>query len=111
MTSRVRPLARVVALLVTVVAAVAACSASKPTELVPGVMTQLQLPRDLQAIRIDLQANGAQVFCRSYQAFNGVIALPSTLGVVSQSSPNTTVTITVGGYDATGANGQIINNC
>jgi hypothetical protein len=112
MTMRVGSIARRVAVAVAMAGAVAAgCSSSKPTELVPGIMTQLQLPRDLQAIRIDLQANGAQVFCRSYQALNGVVTLPSTLGVVSQSSPNTTVTITVGGYDQQGANGQVINDC
>jgi hypothetical protein len=112
MKSRVGPLLRLGAILVAAAALVVACSSSKPTELVPGVMTQLQLPRDLQAIRIDLRANGALVFCRSYQATTGgIVTLPSTLGVVSQSSPNTTVTITVGGYDAAGASGNLINNC
>ncbi len=112
MTMRVGSLARRVAIAVTAAGTVAVgCSATKPTELVPGIMTQLQLPRDLQAIRLDLLANGATVFCRSYQAVNGVVTLPSTLGVVSQSSPNTTVTVTVGGYDAQGATGQEINDC
>src|SRR5215472_17924269 len=111
MKSRAMPLLRFGALLVAVATVAVACSSSKPTELVPGVMTQLQLPRDLQAIRIDLRANGALVFCRSYQEVNGVVTLPSTLGVVSQSSPNTTVTITVGGYDAAGASGSLIDNC
>jgi hypothetical protein len=87
------------------------CSPTKPTELVPGVSTQIQVPRDLAGIRIDLLANGAQVFCQTYSAYQGVATLPSTLGVVAGQSPETIVTVTIGGYDQTGVNGSVYSDC
>src|SRR5580658_3657347 len=87
------------------------CSPTKPTELVPGVSTQIQVPRDLAGIRIDLLANGAQVFCQTYSAYQGLVTLPSTLGVVSGQSPETIVTVTIGGYDEAGVNGSVYSDC
>jgi hypothetical protein len=101
--------------IVTMVAAGAAsgpgCSANKPTELVPGVLTQVQVPRDLQAIRVDVEANGKPAFCQSYIVYDGTVRLPRTLGVVSATSPQTTVKVTIRGYDASGASGQDISDC
>jgi hypothetical protein len=87
------------------------CSPTKPTELVPGVSTQIQVPRDLAGIRIDLLANGAQVFCQTYSAYQGVVTLPSTLGVIAGQSPETIVTVTIGGYDESGVSGSVYSDC
>jgi hypothetical protein len=87
------------------------CSATKPTELVPGVITQVEVPRDLRAIRLDVLANGRTDFCQFYDVSNGTVNLPATLGVVSGSSPNTVVTVEIRGYDTPGVMGQDILNC
>jgi hypothetical protein len=80
------------------------CSAKKPTELVPGVFSQVQVPRDLVSVRVDVRANGEPKFCESYDVTNGTAILPATLGVVAESSPaSTTVVVEIRGYDATGA--------
>jgi hypothetical protein len=87
------------------------CSAKKPTELVPGVFTQVQVPRDLAQIRVDVRSNGVQKFCQSYDVTNGTVLLPATLGVVSATSPQTVVTVEVRGYDAPGVGGSDMTNC
>jgi hypothetical protein len=87
------------------------CSTSKPTELVPGVLTQVQVPRDLAAIRVDVEADGRLVFCSAYSVYDGVVRLPRTLGVVSATSPQTTVAVTIRGYDAAGTKGMDIGDC
>jgi hypothetical protein len=86
------------------------CSTTNPTELVPAVMSQVQVPRNLQAVTIEAQSNGAQVFCRGYQVFDGKVELPATLGFGPQNE-NATVTITVRGYDTLGATGASWSNC
>jgi hypothetical protein len=86
---------------VSVVASTGAgCSGTPPTELVPGVSSQVVVPHDLQAVRVTVQANGKVVFDQGYDvSVNGTVQLPSTLGVVSGTSASTVVTITVRGYD------------
>jgi hypothetical protein len=80
----------------------AGCSTTKPTELVPGVSSQVIVPHDLQAVRLTVQANGGVVFDRNYQVgAGGEVQLPSTLGVLSGASAETVITITVRGYDTT----------
>src|SRR5580704_10471470 len=77
------------------------CTATKQTELVPGVETQIQVPKDLLAIRIDVQAEGESSNCivHSVNPENpGFITLPSTLGVVPGAGPSRAVTITVTGF-------------
>jgi hypothetical protein len=109
-----RGLARTAAFAMALAAAGAgACTGTKVTELVPGVSTQIQVPRDLAAVRLDLFANGALVFCRPYAAYDGSVTLPSTLGVLPAGSPDTTVTVTIGGYDQAGAaaSGGALNDC
>src|SRR5580704_14578081 len=77
------------------------CTAKKPTELVPGVSSQMVVPKDLSGVSIEVVANGRQVFCQGYlvSPSTHVIDLPSTLGVLPAQSPDTVVKITVRGYD------------
>lgn len=57
---------------------------SKPTEIVSGVSTQIQVPRYLQSVGVIVQSGGRLVFCQSYPVFDGTVTLPSTLGAVPQ---------------------------
>jgi len=83
------------------------CKGTQPTELVPGVSTQMVVTKDLDAIRIDLEVNGVIKFCQLYPvASTGIVELPSTLGVLPEQSPNSIVTITIRGYDVQGAAGM-----
>jgi hypothetical protein len=78
----------------------AGCSTTKPTELVPGVSSQVVVPHDLQAIRLTVTANGGIVFDRTYDVGpDSTVTLPSTLGVISGESAQTVVAITVRGYE------------
>ncbi|MGH7270359.1 MAG: hypothetical protein ACREJ3_07995, partial [Polyangiaceae bacterium] len=75
------------------------CSTTQPTELVPGVSSQVVVPHDLQAVRVTVQSDGRVVFDEGYDVgANGTVQLPSTLGVVSGTSSQSVVTVTVRGY-------------
>jgi hypothetical protein len=56
------------------------CEAKKQTEYVAGISTQVQVPRDLKAIRLDVSVGGAIQFCRSYRVYDGKVQLPRSLG-------------------------------
>jgi hypothetical protein len=92
----------------TLVASVVACSvwgtggctANKETELVPGVVSQIQVPRNLKTVRIDIQPQGQQSTCfiRSVDPTTGGVQLPRTLGIIPGGAAGTLVTVTVTGY-------------
>jgi hypothetical protein len=73
------------------------CSAKKQTELVPGVSTQVRVPKELKSIRIDAVVSGSNVFCGVYDVINGVARLPRTLALQS-TGKGTQVTVYVTGY-------------
>jgi hypothetical protein len=76
------------------------CSTTKPTELVPAVLSQVVVPHDLQSVRVTVFANGKTSFDQSYDVGpSGTVELPSTLGVVSGESSSTVVKITIRGYE------------
>ncbi len=76
------------------------CSTTRPTELVPAVLSQVVVPHDLQSVRVTVQANGKTSFDQAYDVGPmGTVTLPSTLGVVSGESPSTVVIITIRGYE------------
>jgi len=76
----------------------AGCSATKPTELVPGATTQVEVPKDLGGLRVIVVGNGQKVFDQSYSVSNGIVLLPATLGIVAKGSASTVVTIAMFGY-------------
>jgi len=79
----------------------AGCSGTKPTELVPGVTTQIVVPHDLQGVRVTVLADGALVFDEGYNVGpGGTVQLPSTLGVLSAPNPSTVVSVTIRGYQS-----------
>lgn len=73
------------------------CAAKKQTELVPGVSTQVRVPKELKSIRIDAAVSGANVFCGVYDVVNGVARLPRTLALQS-TGRGSQVTVYVTGY-------------
>ncbi len=79
------------------------CTATKQTELVPGVVSQIQVPRNLRTVRIDIQPQGQQSTCyiRSVDPNTGGVTLPRTLGVVPNGDNARLVTVTVTGYTVT----------
>ena len=76
------------------------CDAKKQTEYVAGVSTQVQVPRDLKAIRIDVSVGGVVQFCRAYKVYDGRVQLPRSLGEFpAQGTPGPDpITVTVSGF-------------
>jgi hypothetical protein len=92
------------------------CTATQPTELVPGIVSQIQVPRNLREIRVDLQADGEQATCywANVNPTTGGVTLPKTLGVIPGASTSNPVTVTITGYavDDTIANPpQVLEDC
>ena len=92
------------------------CEAKKQTEYVAGVSTQVQVPRDLKAIRVDVSVGGVVQFCRGYRVYDGKVQLPRSLGEFpSQGKPGPDpITVTVSGFtedfsETTGNN--VFDNC
>jgi hypothetical protein len=76
------------------------CQASKTTELVAGISTQVQVPRDIKTVQIRVAVEGAETFCRNYAAFEGKVQLPRTLGTLPKSDATAVVTISILGWPA-----------
>jgi hypothetical protein len=76
------------------------CDAKKQTEYVAGVSTQVAVPRDLKAIRLDVSVGGVQLFCRAYRVYDGKVQLPRSLGEFpAQGTPGPDpITVTVSGF-------------
>src|SRR5215467_12543734 len=92
-----RPATRALMLLSTCLGAWAGCSPKKQTEIVPGVSTQVRVPKDMKSVRLDVNVGGQNRFCNVYDVTNGVAHLPRTLGLQSGGN-NGPVKITVTGY-------------
>ena len=75
------------------------CTAQKETEIVPGVISQIQVPRTMKTIRVDVAPEGERSSCflRNVDPTTGGVTLPRTLGVVPN-DPSRLVTITIAGY-------------
>ena len=101
------------ALIGTAAAAWTGCDASKTTELVAGVSTQVQVPRDIKSILIDVNVGGANVFCMAYTVYDGHVQLPRTLGTLPAREAGTPVTIKVSAFqvDADSSDVMVLSNC
>ncbi len=87
------------------------CSTTKPTELVPAVLSQVVVPKDLGSVRVTVLANGKTSFDEAYDVGpNGTVELPSTLGVLSGEAASTVVRITIRGYETPCAASQDCSN-
>lgn len=76
------------------------CEATKQTEYVAGVSTQVQVPRDLKTIRLDVSVGGVPKFCRAYRVYDGRVQLPRSLGSFPTTDNNLgePITVTVVGF-------------
>ena len=91
-----------------------ACTAKKVTEIIPGATTQIQVPLDIAALRVDILSNGALVSCTPYLAQDGTLVLPTTIGIIPKddgSAGTTTISVEVRAYDAAGAQSSDLQLC
>jgi hypothetical protein len=68
------------------------CSGKKATEYVTGVSTQVSVPRDLKAIRYQIEINGTLQFCKSYAVYDGHVLLPRSLGTFTPTDTGNALT-------------------
>ncbi len=91
------------------------CQRKEATELVAGVSTQVQVPRDLKAVRIDVNLGGFNFFCKSYRVYDGKVQLPRTLGTlpIDDSKFGQPITITIAGFqeEPEGSDLEAFINC
>lgn len=93
------------------------CEAKQQTEYVAGVSTQVQVPRDLKTIRIDISVGGSITFCRAYKVYEGRVQLPRSLGAFPVNTEANRlaepVSVTVTGFtdDLNDAAGQPVFDC
>jgi hypothetical protein len=95
------PLVALAAACAVTASGAASCSPTEPTELVPGVLSQIVVPRDLGAIRVTVQVNGGSaIYDNGFDVgANGQVLLPSTLGVVNGQAPGDKVSVIIRGYN------------
>lgn len=76
------------------------CEAEKQTQYVAGISTQVQVPRDLKTVRVDVSVGGIISFCQAYPVYDGRVQLPRSLGTypVDVSKTASPVTISVVGF-------------
>ncbi len=61
------------------------CEAKQATEYVTGISTQVTVPRDLKAVRVEVSVGGVPQFCRGYKVYDGKVQLPRSLGTFPNS--------------------------
>jgi hypothetical protein len=76
------------------------CESQKQTELVAGISTQVQVPRDLKTVQVSVTVEGAVTFCKNYLVYDGKVQLPRSLGALPRSAAGTPVIIAVTGFTA-----------
>lgn len=72
----------------------AGCEQKKATEYVTGVSTQVTVPRDLKAVRIQIATGGFVQFCQNYKVYDGKVLLPRSLGNFPSTSDGKTSSVT-----------------
>ena len=80
----------------------AACSPEDPTEIVPGMSTQMRIPDGLKTVALVVTASGRPVHCETYPVVAGQVSLPATLGFLRgnqfESIPGGQLTVQVLGF-------------
>jgi hypothetical protein len=90
------------AALASLAIASSACTADRPTGVVAGMTTQMQIPRDLKFVRVLAKSSGEIFFDRSYPVYDGSVTLPATLTFAPADGigRGQAITITILGYAA-----------
>ncbi len=76
------------------------CEPKQQTEYVTGISTQVSVPRDLKAVRVEVTVGGVPQFCRGYRVYDGKVQLPRSLGTFASSDNAITsgpITYTISG--------------
>ncbi len=85
----------------------------RPTEIVGGVTTQIQVPKFLKHVGVVVQSGGRLVFCQSYPVVDGSVTLPSTIGAVppedAEGTPSEPITVQILGFRS--AHPEFENDC
>lgn len=74
------------------------CTPEAKGQLMLAVQTDMSLPKDIDAIRIEVLNEGVPKFRKDYErlgTFDGEIRLPGTLALVAPEKPDSAITITV----------------
>ncbi len=90
------------------------CSPKQQTEYVTGVSTQVQVPRDLKSIRIEISSGGAQQFCKGFRVYDGKVKLPGSLGSFAQTDAAITsgpITYTIIGVSNADVDSELFAGC
>lgn len=85
------------------------CSPEPNGQLMLAVQTDMSLPKDIDAIRIEVFNEGVPKFRKDYErlgTFDGEIRLPGTLALIAPDEPDSSITISVSARMG-GANGKV----
>jgi hypothetical protein len=88
----------VLSLLAATAGIAAGCEAKKQTEYVIGVSTQVQVPRDLKAVRLAVTVGGSVFHCRTYKVYDGRVQLPKSFGSFSNNGTTEPVVVSLVGF-------------
>jgi hypothetical protein len=92
----------------------AGCKGKQVTQYVTGISTQVAVPRDLKAVRIEVSVDGVVQFCRGYRVYDGKVQLPRSLGSFAATDDAITrgpITFTVSGVTDADLNNDFFGAC
>ena len=78
-----------------------ACTTARPTGVVAGMTTQMQIPRDLKFVRVMAKNGSELILNKSYRVVDGTVRLPGsfTFAPADGVGRGTTIVLTVLGYE------------
>ncbi len=92
----------------------AGCKPKQVTQYVTGISTQVAVPRDLKAVRVEVSVDGVVQFCRGYRVYDGKVQLPRSLGSFAATDDAITrgpITFTVSGVTDADLNNDFFGAC
>jgi hypothetical protein len=77
------------------------CQSQPATQFTIGVMSQIQVPKDLRSVRITASVNGNIKFCQTYPVDDGKTTLPQSLALAPEGDMSHSVLVSVIGFAKT----------
>jgi hypothetical protein len=90
------------------------CDSKQATEYVTGISTQVTVPRDLKAVRVEVNVGGVPQFCRGYRVYDGKVQLPRSLGSFASTDGAITsgpITFTIAGLTTEDTENPFFGSC
>jgi hypothetical protein len=90
------------------------CEAKQATEYVTGISTQVAVPRDLKAVRVEVNVGGVPQFCQGYRVYDGKVQLPRSLGTFANTDRAITggpITYTIAGVTSADTEADFFATC